>query len=43
MKAETLEGMGLTKGEAKVYVALLELGETTTGAITDRSQVRDCK
>lgn len=43
MKAETLEGLGFTAGEARVYIALLELGETTTGAIIDRSKISGSK
>lgn len=36
---ETLKRAGLTDGEARVYLAITELGETTVGAIVDRSKV----
>ncbi len=32
-----LQDIGLTQGEIKVYLALLDLGETTTGRIIDQS------
>ncbi|NOX71107.1 MAG: TrmB family transcriptional regulator [Candidatus Micrarchaeota archaeon] len=38
-----LEQIGLTHGEIKVYLALLELGSTTTGPLTDRSGVSRSK
>ena len=31
--------MGLTSGEAKVYVALAEIGSTTVGPIVNKSKV----
>lgn len=34
-----LEGLGLTPGESKVYVALLELGSTTVGPLVKRSGI----
>jgi sugar-specific transcriptional regulator TrmB len=34
-----LEELGLTKGEIKVYLSLLEIGETTTGKIIDKAQI----
>lgn len=37
MDMQLLEDVGLTKGEVKVYLALLKLGETTTGNIIDKS------
>jgi len=37
MYEDILEGIGLTKGEIKVYLTLLKLGETTTGKIIDDS------
>jgi HTH-type transcriptional regulator, sugar sensing transcriptional regulator len=39
MEKQILEEIGLTKGEAKVYLALLKTGETTTGKIIDRAQI----
>jgi sugar-specific transcriptional regulator TrmB len=40
---EILERIGLTKGESSVYLALLELGSSTTGPIIDRSEVSASK
>ena len=39
MNEVLLTESGLTPGEAKVYLALLELGEATTGPITEQSGV----
>lgn len=39
MDTQLLEEIGLTKGEIKVYLALLKLGETTTGQIIEKAQV----
>jgi sugar-specific transcriptional regulator TrmB len=38
-----LEAIGLTKGEIKVYVSLLELGESSTGPIANESGVSRSK
>ncbi len=38
-----LEEIGLTKSEIKVYLALLELGSTTTGKIVDKSKASSSK
>lgn len=38
-----LEEIGLTKAEIKVYLALLELGSSTTGPIIDRSRTANSK
>lgn len=38
-----LEEIGLTKSEIKVYIALLELGSSTTGPIVDKSQTANSK
>lgn len=38
-----LEEIGLTKSEIKVYLALLELGSSTTGAIVDKSGASSSK
>jgi sugar-specific transcriptional regulator TrmB len=38
-----LEGIGLTKGETKVYLTLLNIGETTTGRIIKESGVSGSK
>jgi len=40
---ELLEGIGLSKGEVKVYFALLELGSSTTGQIIKRAKVSRSK
>ena len=37
-----LRDAGLTDGEAKVYLALLELGDSTTGPIVEKSGVARC-
>jgi len=38
-----LREIGLTDGEIRVYLALLELGQTTTGKITEKSQISGSK
>lgn len=43
MRTDALEKIGFTKGEVKVYLALLELGETTTGPIIDKSRISSSK
>jgi len=43
MELRTLESIGLTEGESKVYMALLELGLTTTGPIVQRSGISASK
>lgn len=43
MNTEILESVGFTKGEIKVYLSLLELGETTTGAIIKKSKITGSK
>ena len=43
MKPETLERIGLTHGEAKIYLALLDLGQSTTGPIVEKSNVSTSK
>lgn len=43
MNASILEKAGFTKGEIKIYLALLELGETSTGPIIDKSGVSSSK
>lgn len=43
MKPEFLEKIGLTPGEAKIYLALLDLGQVTTGPIVDKSGVSTSK
>jgi sugar-specific transcriptional regulator TrmB len=40
---EILEEMDFTKGEIKVYEALLELGETTIGPISTKSRITPAK
>ena len=39
MQTEPLRQLGLTEGEIKVYLALIRLGETTSGPIVDESRV----
>ncbi|MBU1704624.1 MAG: helix-turn-helix domain-containing protein [Nanoarchaeota archaeon] len=43
MEFEILENIGFTKGEIKVYFALLKLGNTSSGAIINRSGVSRSK
>lgn len=43
MKTEILENIGFTKGEIKVYLALLELGNVSSGAIINKSSVSRSK
>lgn len=43
MNLELLEEIGLTKSEIKVYLALLELGSSTTGPIVDKSKIASSK
>jgi sugar-specific transcriptional regulator TrmB len=40
---ETLEGIGLTKSEIKVYLALLDLGSSSTGPLIKKSGVASSK
>ena len=39
METSILEDLGLTKGEIKVYLTLLEIGETKVGQIIDKSNM----
>lgn len=39
MDTKLLEELGLSKGEIKVYLTLLKLGETTTGKIIEEAQI----
>ena len=43
MDTKILESIGFTKGEVRVYLALLEIGETTTGAIIKKSKITGSK
>ena len=43
MNTSILEAVGLTKSEIAVYVALLELGEATTGPIVEKSGTASSK
>lgn len=43
MELFELERIGLTKGEAKVYLALLRLGESTAGPIVDEAKITRSK
>lgn len=40
---DTLEGIGFTTGEAKVYLALLEIGESKVGLLIKKSQISRSK
>jgi sugar-specific transcriptional regulator TrmB len=39
MDIQALQEAGLTEGESKVYLALLEIGSSTTGPITEKARV----
>ena len=39
MDTKILERVGLTKNEIKIYLALLELGTTTTGPLTRKAGI----
>src|SRR3989344_7982952 len=43
MNTRILQDIGLTEGESKVYMALLELGTTTTGPIVKKSGISASK
>lgn len=43
MNERLLHGIGLTEGEIKVYLALLKLGETTTGKVIKEAQISSGK
>ncbi len=43
MNTELLESIGLTKAEIKVYLALLELGSSTTGPLVESSRASSSK
>jgi sugar-specific transcriptional regulator TrmB len=43
MDTKILEDLGFTQGEIKVYLALLELGETTTGPVITHSKITGSK
>lgn len=43
MDTNILEEVGLTESEAKVYLALLKLGETTAGPVVDEAKVTRSK
>ena len=43
METKILENLGLTRGEIKVYFALIKLGASTSGPITDKSGVSRSK
>lgn len=43
MNEQLLEEIGLTKGEIKVYLTLLKLGETTTGKVIEEAQISSGK
>jgi len=43
MDTKILENIGLTDGEIRVYLALIDLGPSTSGPITDKSEVSRSK
>src|SRR3989344_1798852 len=43
MDTKALENIGLTDGEIRVYLALIKLGPSTSGPITDKSKVSSSK
>ena len=43
MDANVLEKIGLTKNEITLYIALLELGTTTTGPLTKKSELHSSR
>src|SRR3989338_4958097 len=43
MDIKLLEDIGLTKSEIQVYLALLELGSSSTGKIVDKSKASSSK
>ncbi|MFH1065353.1 MAG: helix-turn-helix domain-containing protein [Nanoarchaeota archaeon] len=43
MDEKLLEDIGLTRGEIRVYLTLLKLGETTTGRIIEEAQISSGK
>ena len=43
METKTLEDIGFTKGEVRVYFALLELGDSTIGPISKKANVTAAK
>ena len=43
MDTKILQNIGLTDGEIRVYLSLIELGPSTTGPITDKSKVSSSK
>ena len=43
MDTKILESAGFTNGEVRVYLSLLELGETTTGDIIKKSKITGSK
>lgn len=43
MDTRVLQNIGLTDGEIRVYLALIELGPSTSGPITDKSKVSSSK
>ena len=43
MELEILTEIGLTKSEIKVYLAMLKLGQTTSGKIVDEAKITRSK
>ena len=41
MDTKALEDIGLTQGEIKVYLALLEIGPSTAGSILEKAGIQN--
>lgn len=39
METQTLENIGLSRAEIKVYISLIEMGATTTGPLSEKSKI----
>ena len=43
MNEKILEEIGLSRGESKIYLALIDLGSSTTGPIAKKSKISHSK
>jgi len=41
MNTEILSDIGLTQGEIKIYLALLEIGETSAGEVKNKTKLQN--